>query len=133
MMWALRERGVETALHYLDDFLVLGPPASPSCSFALDSLLSLCKDLGFPVADEKTAGPATCLTFLGIEIDSVACQIRLPKEKLEHLLSTVQVWMRGSDQPIPRYSSTKRELLSLVGFLSHAASVVHPGFPTKPY
>ena len=69
----------------------------------------------------------TCLTFLGIEIDSVAWQIRLPKKELEGLLSTVQVWMRGSNQPIPRYSSTKRELLSLVGLLSHVASVVHPG------
>ena len=28
MMWFLRDRGVHTALHYLDDFLVLGPPAN---------------------------------------------------------------------------------------------------------
>ena len=27
MMWFLQDRGVHTALHYLDDFLVLGPPA----------------------------------------------------------------------------------------------------------
>ena len=26
MMWFLHERGVQTALHYLDDFLVLGGP-----------------------------------------------------------------------------------------------------------
>ncbi len=33
----------------------------------------------------KTEGPATTLVFLGIELDSVAMEIRLPREKLEQL------------------------------------------------
>ena len=40
MMWALRDRGVHMALHYLDDFLVLGPPGQPTCQEALSTTLA---------------------------------------------------------------------------------------------
>ena len=41
MMWILHDRGVERALHYLDDFLVLGPATQPDCQRDLDTVLSL--------------------------------------------------------------------------------------------
>ena len=47
MMWVLHERGVVAALHYLEDFLVLGPPSSPACEEALTTTLALCEELGF--------------------------------------------------------------------------------------
>ena len=34
--------------------------------------------LGIPVAALKTEGPSTCMTFLGILVDSTARQLRLP-------------------------------------------------------
>ena len=89
MMWILQQRGVHRALHYLDDFLVLGPPDEPECGVALRTTLSLCKELGFPVAPEKTEGPVTSLVFLGIVIDTVRGQLRLPQEKLVRLNSTI--------------------------------------------
>ena len=115
------------ALHYLDDFLILGPAGSPLCGQALQTTLTLCDELGFPVALEKTEGPATTLTFLGIEIDSVAGQVRLPHDKLERLLTTINQWMKQADDPTPRGTGKKRELLSLIGLLTHAATVVRPG------
>ena len=66
---------------------------------------------------------------LGIEIDSVAGEIRLPQEKLSRLLATLQLWMSQSDTARPRTSGKKRELLSLIGQLAHAATVVRPGRP----
>ena len=75
MMWILWNRGIVMAVHYLDDFLLLGPPASPPCSQALASTISLCKELGFPVTADKTEGPGSTLTFLGVEIDSIASEI----------------------------------------------------------
>ena len=68
LMWILHSMRVVSALHYLDDFLLLGP--------------TICEELGLPVAPEKTESPCTALTFLGIEIDTVDCQLRLPQEKL---------------------------------------------------
>ena len=40
MMWVLWDRGVRSALHYLDDFLVLGPPGQPVCGLKLRRQLS---------------------------------------------------------------------------------------------
>ena len=70
-----------------------------------------------PLALEKMEGPACALTFLGIYIDTVAQEIRLPEEKLAHL---VRQW-RG------KKACLKRELLSLIGQLQHACWVVKPG------
>lgn len=89
MMWILHGRGVHTALHYLDDFLVLGPPGQASCVELLSATLELCQELGFPVAEEKTEGPTTFITFLGIEIDTLRQQVRLQEEKLARLTSTI--------------------------------------------
>ena len=66
LAWAMVCNGVKFAIHYLDDFLIFGPP---DCNIATDSLersLRTCAQLQFPVATEKTAGPATSLVFLGI-------------------------------------------------------------------
>ena len=126
MMWLLYERGIKTALHYPDDFLVLGPAGSPLCSQALETTLTLCDELGFPVSPEKTEGPATTLTFLGIEIDSVTSQVRLPQDKLDCLLTTINQWMRQADDPTPQGTGKRRDLLSLICLLTYAASVVRP-------
>ena len=123
-MWVLRDRGVHTALHYLDDFLILGPPEKPACRGALLTTLALCEELGFPVAKDKTEGPTTSLTFLGIEIDTQQQQICLPQDKLSRLSTTIATWMSRSEQPRPRNSGKKR---SLLGLLHHAATVVRPG------
>ena len=127
MMWFLHDRGVHTALHYLDDFLVMGPPGQNSCAEAPTTTLALCEELGFPVAPEETEGPATTLTFLGIEIDTKKLQLRLPRDKLSQLAATIAGWMRVVDHPTARHSGKKRELLSLLGLLNHAATVVRPG------
>ena len=127
LLWILQARGVEESLHYLDDFLLLVPPASPKCTEALHAFLALCTRLGVPVAEEKTEGPATTLTFLGIVIDTASLQLRLPQEKLQALSALLLEWMRGGPAPSPRRSGMKRDLLSLIGLLNHAASVVRPG------
>ena len=68
----------------------------------------------------KREGPTTCITFLGILIDMVAGQLRLPPEKLSRLCGLLQEW--GD-----RKSSTRKELESLVGHLNHACKVVRSG------
>ena len=50
VMWMLHAAGVRWGLHYLDDFLLLGPPATPDCQTALHSTLTICDDLGLMVA-----------------------------------------------------------------------------------
>ena len=57
--WCVRQRGVRHVFHYLDDNVVIGPPASPECAEALAVLNRTCSQLGVPIVDHKTAGPAT--------------------------------------------------------------------------
>lgn len=45
--------------------------------------------MNLPMAPEKTVGPVTCLTFLGIELDTVMQEARLPKEKLNKCLNMI--------------------------------------------
>lgn len=59
---------MEFLLHYIDDFLLLGPPDSAGCAAAAETTLCVFNQLGLPVADTKIEGPSTCLYFLGIEI-----------------------------------------------------------------
>lgn len=118
--WCIRRQGVEYVFHYLDDFIILGPPGSSQCQNDLESLQVVCSNLGVPLAAHKQEGPASCLTFLGIEIDSVERTLRLPEAKLQRLMSTLQEW---GDRKL----CTRRELESLLGLLSHAYKVVHPG------
>ena len=67
-------------LHILDDFLILAP--TYSCKQYLDTFLHICNEIGLPMAADKTFGPTTCLTFLGIELDTVSEVARLPDEKI---------------------------------------------------
>jgi hypothetical protein len=69
---------------------------------------------------EKSKGPATCLTVLGIEVDSSLQQLRLPLTKLQDITSLTKSWLG-------KRSATKRELLSFIGKLSFAARIVPAG------
>ena len=118
--WHLKQRGIRHVFHYLDDFIVVARPASPDCRIAIGILNEACTYLGVPIADHKRDGPTTCLTFLGIEVDTMAGQLRLPTEKLHRLQSLLAEW--GN-----RKACTRRELESLTGLLNHACKVVRSG------
>ena len=120
--WIFHTQGVENVWHYLDDFITVGPPGSSECQANISTMVELCKRLGVPLAEEKLVDACTCLTFLGIEIDTVLGVLRLPAEKLSRFKSTVTQW-------VGKRTCTKRELLSLIGQLQHASVVVRPGRP----
>ena len=120
LSWALACEGLSDFIHYLDDFFLCAAPPAAICASHLNLAVSVCQNLGFPVAPSKVEGPSTVLTFLGIEIDSSAQELRLPAEKLRRLNSMLAEWLR-------KRSATKRELQSLIGLLNHAATVVPPG------
>jgi hypothetical protein len=86
----------------------------------LEGALSLCKFLGVPMAELKTEGPTTCLTFLGIELDTVRMEARLDAARLEELRALCLAWQSKGD-------ASAVELQSLAGKLNFACSVVRPG------
>ena len=107
-------------IHYLDDFLTMGAANSEECENNLKILVSLCQELGLPLKWQKLEGPAVELVFLGILLDTRRMELRLPPEKLSELKVLIVKWLG-------RKKGKKRELLSLIGKLSHAAKIIKPG------
>ena len=70
--WILCQNYQVTAIHYLDDFLIVGTPGSDQCASSIQRTLAVCDRLGIPVALDKLEGPSTTITFLGIQLDMVA-------------------------------------------------------------
>ena len=52
----------------------------------------LCEELGLPAEPDKDEGPAASISFLGMELDSIAMEIRLPHEKLSRMRSKLSSW-----------------------------------------
>ena len=77
-----------------------------------------CEAMRIPVATRKCVSPATCITFLGIILDSSLRQLGLPPEKLQDIScisDQIMAWRMQGYQ------------LSLIGKLSFAAKVVTAG------
>ena len=116
--WLIMQRGAGHCLHYLDDFLFLEPPEAVAT--ALEVASATLAELGIPLAPGKLEGPTTKLTFLGIELDTSAMIARLPEEKVLRIKALLDLWQ-------DRKACTKRDLLSLLGVLQHAAMIVQYG------
>lgn len=121
LQWILENKfNVQYCVHILDDFLFVGPPNSPECAKALQSFRTLAQDINIPIQEEKTVSPTTVLTFLGIEIDTVKCEVRLPEDKLTSLKEVLSRFMC-------KRTATLQELQSLIGLLNFACAVVPRG------
>lgn len=120
LQWGMQQQGVSYIMHYLDDFLTFGHPSSAECQNNLDTIMHTCSSLGVPLAAEKIEGPSTTLTFLGITIDTIKMEVRLPDDKLARIRHIVSDWLT-------KRRAKKREILSLVGLLQHATKVVQCG------
>lgn len=126
--WIMERKGVSNLFHYIDDFVTLGAPGSPECQQNTDIMHDTCDTVGLPGEPEKDEGPATTISFLGMELDSVALEVRLPQEKLHRMRAELAKW-RG------RKACKKRDILSLIGVLSHACKARESGqvIPAKAH
>ena len=82
----------------------------------------LCSELGVPLAEEKTVGPSTVTTFLGIELDSIKFEAHFRQGKLSKAKQSIKLL-------ISIRSARKRKLLSLIGYLHHCCKVIIPAQP----
>ena len=83
----------------------------------LTGVESLCDTLGVKTKLEKRTPPTTTITFLGIQLDTVARVASLPQEKLASIVTTFRDLSK----------CTKRSLLSLIGKLVFAVKVIPAG------
>lgn len=106
-------------MHTLDDFLFLEKDRT-TCIKSLERFLSFCSEVGIPIAQEKMFFPETVMEFVGITLDSLKMEARLPQTKIDKCNSLL-------DEFLSRSSCKEREMESLIGYLNFACSVVLPG------
>ena len=85
---AMTKFKIQQVLHLLDDFLFIAP-SERLCQQQLNIFLEFCLHLGVPIAPEKTCGPSTTLSFVGIELDTVLKEARLPQDKLDKCVTII--------------------------------------------
>ena len=119
--WAAKYKcNIEHIIHILDDFLIFDPPFNNRCNDKLSHFLKMCFDIGVPIKKEKTEQATTCITFMGLELDSVAMEARLPQEKLEKLRHLLHVFSHKRKIKL-------KDLQSVLGLLNFCCKVVVPG------
>ncbi len=59
LQWIVQDRRVDWLIHYINDFFSAGAPAPTQCA---DNLTCL-RGMGFPLKDDKVAGPLHNWTF----------------------------------------------------------------------
>ena len=121
--WILRRLGLETddespynVENYVDDMGGVESTLERARS-AFEALGWLLNDLGLAESKDKAEQPNTTITYLGIEFDSIAMEMRVPADKLQEIKSEIRNWLR-------RTTITKKELQSLLGKLFWISKVV---------
>ena len=104
-------------LHLLD-FLTTDPPnATAERTMALLTF----NRLRVPIAPHKTVGLTVQLQYLGIILDTDRMEARLPDDKLSRIITILDMLKNKY------FSISKRELLSLLGYLKFASRVIPQG------
>ena len=93
-------------LNYLDDFAGADSPMAAQRSFTeLGRLLESC---GIEESKQKACPPSTRMTFIGVLFDSEALTLSVTPERLQEILSLLDVWLLKS-------KATLHDLQSLIG------------------
>ena len=82
------------------------------------------KNLGVPIAPNKTEGPRTTLEFMGIILDTVRMEARLPVDKVERIQASLALFQT-------KKSCTLKKLRSLIRALNFACKVIPPPPPPE--
>ena len=119
--WILRHKfSIPVLLHYLDDFLCVAGCSAHVARLQLEIILAALEYLGVPLASDKIVGPAQVLPFLGIILDTIAMEARLPDDKLASIRDGLHTLLSAP-------YTTVGDFESFLGKLSFASRVVVPG------
>ena len=118
--WILKHNyGLQYVIHILDDFFI-AERTKLSCLSSFSTLLRVFMSLKSPVVVSKTIGPSQVVEFMGIVLDSVRMEARLPQDKLTRINELLTSFKK-------RRSVRLVELQSLIRTLQFACKVVVPG------
>ena len=105
--------------NYLDDFLFMAL-TKLLCNNLLDTFLSMCQNIGVPVAEEKTEWADTIVVFLGVLLDGKRHVLVVTEEKRIRAINSLQSFL-------DRRKATVKEVQSLAGLLNFLNRAVFTG------
>jgi hypothetical protein len=101
----------------LGDFFFAVANSTQNCTKLIQIFSKLCRQFGVPLADSKTVGPTTSITFLGLEIDTVLMLVTIPPDKLNRLkLMLLQV--------ITKTKMALKEIESITGLMAFCSRAI---------
>lgn len=106
-------------VNYLDDFAAVSSTYD-ECIFAQSVVISVLRYLGFYISWNKITPPSQSAVYLGVIIDTVRMELRLPECKLLKTLNLLE--KIGKSKTI-----SKKNLEKLTGLLAHCSTVVKGG------
>ena len=112
---------IQHMIHVLDDFLIIAS-SEHLAQTSLDMFILWAEMLGVPISQTKTFNPSNVMSFLGIELDTVLQEARLPVDKLQRARFLVSELARKKKVQL-------KNLQQVIGFLNFACLVVPPGRP----
>ena len=92
------------------------------CNRQIETFLDVCQNIGMPVNFDKTFWASTCLTFLGLLINTVTQTVSLPKEKIEKAYQLINRVLSGKGKKL-----TLHQLQQICGYLNFLCKAVVPG------
>ena len=113
----MKKHNHKALLSYIDDVIYIGLPSKIYDSYQF--LLSLLQDLGQEVSDSKLVPPSTCVTCLGIQVDTVHKTLSIPEEKLQEIKTLCKTWAQ-------KKAATKQQFQSLLGSLLYITKCIKP-------
>ena len=116
--WILNVKTLKIFMHYLDDFFTVDADKK----VCIWSMVCLADQVGFPLCPQKFVPPTQCLEFLGLTLDSILMQIRIPRDKVLNIILMIKTTLL-------RRTVKARFLASLAGKLNFVCKAVPPGHP----
>ena len=118
--WILKNNyGLQHVIHILDDFFIV-EKSKLSCLSSFSTLLQVFMSLKAPVVVSKTVGPSQVIEFMGIVLDSIRMEARLPQDKLARINELLSSFKKC-------HSMQLVELQSLIGTLQFMVRLVVSG------
>ena len=105
--------------NYLDDFLFIADNEQ-ECNFMVRQFLTLCDQIGCPVAMDKTEWSSSSMTFLGVGLDGLGHKLMVPDDKKLKTLNIVTLFCN-------KKKATIKEIQKLTGTLNFLNKVIVPG------
>ena len=118
--FVMQANGINDLLHYLNDYFMAGPAGTGKCQHNINTMVEVCREMGFVVNPSKVTSPSPITSFLGIDIDSHEGVAHIDPKRLQEISQELSGFHWAK-------LATKCEILMLIGKLHFVCRVCPPG------